>query len=1602
MICTYIYKGQVFNSEAELNDFLIDKRKFESDFGDLVFSKSAQQLDTLSRLERLHRDTASQKAAWNKDAVWMDGEDISDRPKPYISVTKYITSLTEDDGSPIVPIFIKDNYWQVKKEIWMNDKSGRDLNQKYEDDKDVGVFTEEEMELIFEGNPPRFLTKDEADRWASIIEEKWQQQGAMGTAFHRVLELYFTKNKYGKYNFDGNRDYLVNLAINKTDPKYITKDTIISILNYADAFREQIAKKLNDKVENLEFLSETKVMTELSQPGPNGETQLVGSIDLTVVDSKGVAHIFDFKTSPKSYAHYSSAKKLTFNYQQAIYRRMLQRNKINVVNNTTAILPVEFKDLNLTNRTEALLEPKKAKFSYSGFEFNLNDVLVDLTPEINVNDKINANIDYFAPKLVITDAPSEEVIKKVSERYNTFFPGSSRHKSMLEEQLKQELQDAGAFNQQDNGTYVYRLKGSGKEFVTNSEAEMFKEVQEYYEEQQKKTVRRAEQLIKALEVGQNANTTDIAQELGRMITQTTVDGEADVNWFIQYVQQYCNGDWKVEPTAATTYFGIVPVRNIHTNQVDFIKISARNLNYHNYFKQDNKRQDNRGNLTYGFEPDIVEDSNSNSLMLKAYTGNLEAMEVMMVINEMSGSYGAESGTVIGKIQIANPYNGQAMSAKNKEYIYSYKRLASLAEKGNKALDFISSNKIRFASEVDILENDLVSVLSSNDSISGKNEFLTASNELRSAVDVEEKIKALELITRKLVEKNRSLGGNVVSSFSSKEARLYNRAMVAIADLKGLSLRQQVEDHGKWSDTAGIWETAHKGHSGSYLDNAGTLRSGTLNLLTRLVTNAYNNIRHYMAEEIPTIRKMVEDVKSSQGFGLGNRMLGNVSSLYTSLIDHSIKDDLVMLNPDDPASGITDPNLKKFAKYFLEKVNSQRYGNLPKSEIEKMRVSGDRRYYQIPLMMGDSETQIAMKGVGGWFKETLGSLTPENAIKRMRAGMEGIFESDKALSLDQGENLFHFASYFDRGLDQNSRRKAILENGRDFFSTNLELVLLKHEFAYASKKHINKAMPMIKATMIHLRMQGESQNTMFRNDIEYGEDYIKAIVKNTPITDSETGLKTKAVIDSVKKVTSFVSLAFSPLQMYQFITHLWTDISLAIRKPDGTQAFSFRNFRKAFKIVYKDLLHFSETPTKVQLINELYGINDMDMNTYVDRIRSEKGGLFNINNLAFKFASRPDYYGRMSIIVAKMIEDGTWDAYDVVDGKLVYNFKADKRFEAFANGNKSHPKYNEQKALYYAIRKQLVNENFVMPDGREYNPKGEEGPLPTPYSSVEVESMKNITDVAYGYYTHERKSLLHYTMLGGLAMQMKTYWSGKKQQYLQPGGCKVQGKWEQAQDAEGNMMYYQTDENGNILQNEPPTTNDTGVPFMVWKGRFEEGIIVTFAEMARYTYEGVKDGDGLFTAMENAWARKWGNEDLDIQRAARSNMKQIVWDIFVSLVVGHIIGGMLLLKWAEEEEKDSRKNPGDLDQAFIASGALILSRMVSAAGGDFAFWNSIGNPIISWTPFSLESTSRLISNWWSVFTGDKNTWGGIANTFTATKVFKPVFRAIHPLYSEDKK
>lgn len=58
-------------------------------------------------------------------------------------------------------------------------------------------------------------------------------------------------------------------------------------------------------------------------------------------------------------------------------------------------------------------------------------------------------------------------------------------------------------------------------------------------------------------------------------------------------------------------------------------------------------------------------------------------------------------------------------------------------------------------------------------------------------------------------------------------------------------------------------------------------------------------------------------------------------------------------------------------------------------------------------------------------------------------------------------------------------------------------------------------------------------------------------------------------------------------------------------------------------------------------------------------------------------------------------------------------------------------------------------------------------------------MKALADRIYGYYSHEKKSLIQSYTLGALFMQMATYWSSKKNQYFAGLGYTQEGHYVQA-------------------------------------------------------------------------------------------------------------------------------------------------------------------------------------------------------------------------------
>ena len=128
-----------------------------------------------------------------------------------------------------------------------------------------------------------------------------------------------------------------------------------------------------------------------------------------------------------------------------------------------------------------------------------------------------------------------------------------------------------------------------------------------------------------------------------------------------------------------------------------------------------------------------------------------------------------------------------MSAKNEELIYCYNRLLQYSPIEKNEKDYIKDGQINFASTADLAEMDLQYVLESQNSIAGKSELISCKSQLQGAVSIEEKIEALEKIAQTLVSTNSSLS-DPTKNMDNKEVRIYNKVLLAIAELRGYHLR----------------------------------------------------------------------------------------------------------------------------------------------------------------------------------------------------------------------------------------------------------------------------------------------------------------------------------------------------------------------------------------------------------------------------------------------------------------------------------------------------------------------------------------------------------------------------------------------------------------------------------------------------------------------------------------------------------------------------------------------------------------------------------------------------------------------------------------------
>lgn len=1644
--CKYTLYGRTFNDELELDDYLILHKIYLDSVGesDLVMSKKKKtytdkQEEVSSRLwQNIHIANRIIKSRGNLKASEIYGPDYEPDYSidGYIGVSTVMQAYMRGDSFAF-PIFIEENFWAQEFENLRKGNPSQAIKEYYFDKRGVPVTPINDInelnkiKKLFQG---RLDSKEEIDKQHGI----WPQKGKLGTEIHEVLGMYFAymrKNGIKVPNSESGKiqirnDVLDIVHSNTNKVKQLSDNNIIDIINNGFLISKAIFDKFGY---DADYLTEISLVTQarfakridLTHTEEMANHNVLGRLDMIIFDKDGNLHIIDFKCSDKQYADYDDAKRRTFNYQLASYRKLLTTLGINNLDDIPSlhVIPIQMKGFETDNAGHC-------KYSNIQLEQNVLQEIDTSSPlvnssEFNIAEKVLNGVfryqrvrnDEIPLKLKDTD----EFMKKCFGEYG--------RKQRTDEEIQQLIKEKYEWDIDETRTKNKRYKlvskqNKNKQYWGSSEADCFEKLKDDINDRKLRITNLVKSIVKQIDDAQKNKTPLI-------ITKNTkiLHDEGTNEYLTKMLSKYTNPNWRLlNSYTGLLDAGIILFQNTQTGQVD-VRVITGEFNLGRKISLGN----NNTNLLGTFYSDQAMRNIPNSQILESTYGNIELMKVMQVLNTLAQNFTA-TNLSIGEIQIISEGTQDSITASNEQLLWNFSKLCDSVKQKNNFMTSKGQQGIKMNSYLNLLHNKITEILNGEWSNSRFQTYTKGIvNKFSSVFDQESEGFKKEDVTNQLLQLKNELESkftdlragkiNDIDSNDSPQNYVYMYLMGALLECNNINPIQQLRDHEKYVQYA-ITDVFTKGINGSYSDNPGNQQSKILNQIYELCVRAYQNTRDDVYKFNTELRTKTHELKKAKGFNYFKRATyGLEASMYKNMyrkVEYAKgKFDLMFKNPFDSSESLNSAE-REYLKYALLSISKLRDHRIKTIQDLENRLKDSNNNYLlfVPLTRGSFSSKIVSSGgLLKSIKQKFNELNPKNIIEHLKQDLYNVY-TEKDEERIRNRELWDMRTGFERGeviSDNNStNRENWIEQmgGINYFETNLELLQLKFKAAHSMRDSMNKVFPLIKALYTHLTFQGIFRNDKFTQDLQYINDFITSKIFNRPLDDVEKFKLPMLLAQKAMAVTSKFALAYNPKQMYQFIDGVWKICQIAFSRPVGAtsslgkEPFTRKHLSEAWRAVMGDLLHYGDSLSKNEGFNMVYGINDMDTNKLAEAMVSDKLGIGNFWQLGFRFASRPDFYNRLIMFTAQMKADNCYNAHYMEGNKLVYDFKKDGRFQHLIK-NQRGAEYDKELGLYIQMAKQFELEGTLNDDGTEFKlnlseiDSGKIKALPRAYTNKQAESIKALGDKIYGYYSHEKKSLMQSYTIGALLFQMHTYWSSKKNQYLSGQIFNQEGYYTEYEEESINekgekelhKWYYVLDENGEQIpkRDDQLQSGEKAIPIYVWKGRPQEGILLTLTRLIKPTFQPVMDENGKLRIdpianYKKAYNEILHNEDPDLARLYRANLRKLISDLLGWFFIGFLIAPSMIND-AKEETKDSGNE--DLLNSFKNGSYLLAANMLKTSADDFNFMSSIFDVGLSSGPFSLGSATRLCNNTWAWISGDRDTYDTIVKSVSGLNAVSPI-------------
>lgn len=1363
---------------------------------------------------------------------------------------------------------------------------------------------------IYKGMPQE--TKDKAIN--QILDDtvsSWDYIQDIGRGVHRIMESIF-KDPETRPNYDQ-----VLRKIKRQIEKEKRRDVSIQgisevalteFISNMYRIRTQILKNPNKKV--------AKIIPEFTIDH-DGDPKLRGKMDLVVAYKDGSVDIIDLKLSTHHWSDWDQDKNVTINYQLGFYKRLLESKGI-TGDISLKILPIQITGFNKDNRT------------IQGLKF---DSLRPISPTVTEQRTINELIDADPRAKVSTDELTTSTIKDLSGMFGVTSFTDSFKSATFEHYFKRQV------SRDSSGRYSFINRvDRGQAIYAATEEEAREKFKAYLELQADDTKRLtgviASNLSEALgRIGQNKN---LVSSNFNIIPHGFGRSNEMNNWLNNEFAKYKDSPgWKVFNNDELLTMGVIVMINDVTHEYDLISISPDSLHSSVDLKL--------GKTILGnFYTDRQVGTNKN--ILDSTIGNIELMKLMNIANKLN--LGADY-----KISDMKALNMYAME--DFTYMYNEKLKENYATLANKVgavntnVQFTDEYTKTFTLYKDIMgyENQLRAI--------GVNpaELEKAGIDFDKPITKAEKLEKLKELYKAMTETFYT--SKKADSDTSLIGDLYRQVALAIARIEEVGI-----DYHNYK------------HMPEYFGNIlrqfqdGTLLNSTqLNTLdtvpviknisdkifqtNRVITSKYTAYKN-------RDRRITNEFYSNNGNPLlSNKLLNNYEIAFTNLFDKSERGRKRMLLKDYRTDTSLNTAEKKYLEYWLKELNAIRYPG------EDMNFAEDpEKFFEVPLMRGSYWSRIS-NGESNikYLKDNAGI---ELVDPRMEMGVvSGNSSQVKGeILLDSMYNAFELS---ENAIERMKMLESANSDPEKVFETNLERIKDMYMLSKLRKAEYDKVLPTINAALTALATYSfmSNQEIQTKPVIDLVRDYIKSAVLDMSLV-SEENKDAYRILGALKSTSSKMILGLNFLSGAKETTVGWFTLynqAIANSLADKDR-FGVADATKAYAMVWGDAAKQLGTITLGERLNFLYGMANMSPDELVSRQNFNKGEFLRLNDKLFWFNRAPDFLHRMTVLYAYMNKMGAMDAHKIEGDKLIYDWKKDKRFEAYAKGDKSNiHKYNEQRALFERMKEDMIAEKVQVIDweaGTSRPLTAEDDFLPQAFTLKEISKIKQEADSMYGYMDSDTKSLFYRKGVGLIIGQFKTFFSAKKNQYFLQRGVYNNGKYTHLTDNDGNKLYWVKDDQGNRIGT---TTEVNEFPVIDWQGSMMEGI-----------FWSVKDLFNVFNLSSPEGRRK-------LREAWKDPVKRR--NFYVGL--GDALATMLLLLLASMMF-------GDLTPSEMSYAERNLQSVLKNASSELnvikAFSGQVEFQFTGWETMTklAESTGRLIS-------GDTNVQRMLASNFGVFRTFK---------------